>query len=112
MVRDPLSRIRFFICACLLFVRRGRLGDLVCLGDGGDGGRAFAPWRPPCLLRLGPGRAGTRPAGGASTATPTPWTRAPAARNATAQTTARRRCSPTRSPRRASCTSTTEPRYE
>ena len=25
---------------------RGRLGDLVRLSDGGDGGRAFAPWRP------------------------------------------------------------------
>src|SRR5829696_8252423 len=25
---------------------------LACLGDRGDGGLAFAPWRPPCLLRL------------------------------------------------------------
>jgi DNA-binding CsgD family transcriptional regulator len=32
-------------------VSRVRLRNPVVLGDGGDGARAFAPWRPPCLCR-------------------------------------------------------------
>src|SRR4029079_16073544 len=48
--RDSLSRPGFFIWVHLLSSEpRGGSGGLSC--EGGRGGRAFAPWRPPCLLR-------------------------------------------------------------
>ena len=47
--RNALSRMCFSICARLLSSEPPRLGITRVGGDGGDGGRAFAPWRPPCL---------------------------------------------------------------
>src|SRR6266498_3468446 len=55
-VRDVLSRMRCFICVRLLSMSRGATRGLSCPGDGGDGGHAFASWRPPCLCRRSEGR--------------------------------------------------------